>query len=1168
MKKIVALLFILSFQNISFSQDTKLTNTLLWRISGNQLTKPSYLYGTMHLTDKRVFQLGDSVYKALEQTEGFAAELDMNRIGTQMINQFIKEAEEKAAREPIKVKDAVSAEIWNLYKGKLEARFDKKADKITIDDLEDVETKLQTELFKKGDMPTFLDAWLFGLARKQGKWVGGIEEIEDQLEHIALDSDVEEKIQMALFDDKYYRSGLESFIKTYTNQQLDSIDALMYREANGRKDYIMIKRNLKMARRMDSLSSIRSTLFAVGAAHLPGDSGVVALLRSRGFTVTPVISSKKINSDKYVLKTTATQWMPVLITDSSYTVQMPGIADGIKMFESMGMEMKLFFDISFMKMYMTLGIEISEERKKIGADSIFNSLKKQYATNGKVVSEKKIAVNGVIGREYRFTTEDGDIKMQVFLPAMERVILNAVFAFKEKSLAEPETEKFFQSFVYNNNRPQKPVTEKIWSRINFPMQSFSVEIPAKPKETKDVVSEEGKIVYNWQSIDVKDQIFYGMRAALMKEGMYDSGDDTAYFLTIKDNLKSGFENVTIIDSSFYSIENYPAYRVTLNGKSEGDFLETKMISIVRGGLSYYLYSVYQPSEANSNSAKRFFDSFSLLPYNQPPWKMVTSPDKSFTTISPFSLKKVENIEDDIHPNAERFMLYDSLAAVTTYVDKTLLPDWYWYSSDTGFLRRRAELYSAYGDSVADYKFFKKGNLTAAGFTVIKPGEHLVKKVQLVLNGNELFEMYGHFAKQDLAGMFNRPFDEFRILNDKKWGGNGQPKINELSAVLKKADKKKIDEIKLWWDGLEFTAADIPALQNLALTIYPDFDSTYYGNLNSKIFERIEELDSSYTTIDFIKKNYASIQPGDEYIKPLVISYLSNVKTITSFTVLKECLLNYSFAVGKAPYFPHTLYDTLELTATLYPELMQLAGKESMWDLISGTATSLLDDSLLEKSTIRQHGQAFIESAKRVLANDKRDVEDGAYNYSDLIRILGIINTAESNTLLTRFAKFNNREIRFRTLIAMLENNQPADAKTINTLATTDEYRHDLYDQLKRINKLKLFPASYLSQKELGKSKLYNYATDEEAPQFISDAGVRTVLYKGKQQKFYLFKISFSEEEPTFYLGVAGPYAVNVKDVTSTHHVTGVYWDKEFDAKSIDNLLKEYLASLEEYDENE
>src|SRR5215218_4850884 len=50
--------------------------TLLWRISGNGLQKPSYLFGTMHLKDRRLFYFGDSVYNSIETTAGFAMELD------------------------------------------------------------------------------------------------------------------------------------------------------------------------------------------------------------------------------------------------------------------------------------------------------------------------------------------------------------------------------------------------------------------------------------------------------------------------------------------------------------------------------------------------------------------------------------------------------------------------------------------------------------------------------------------------------------------------------------------------------------------------------------------------------------------------------------------------------------------------------------------------------------------------------------------------------------------------------------------------------------------------------------------------------------------------------------------------------------------------------------
>jgi uncharacterized protein YbaP (TraB family) len=63
----------------SVAQETS-SKTLLWRITGNGLQKPSYLYGTMHLKDRRLFFFGDSVYKSMEASEGFAMELDPNEM--------------------------------------------------------------------------------------------------------------------------------------------------------------------------------------------------------------------------------------------------------------------------------------------------------------------------------------------------------------------------------------------------------------------------------------------------------------------------------------------------------------------------------------------------------------------------------------------------------------------------------------------------------------------------------------------------------------------------------------------------------------------------------------------------------------------------------------------------------------------------------------------------------------------------------------------------------------------------------------------------------------------------------------------------------------------------------------------------------------------------------
>lgn len=1168
MKKII-LFFLLLFSCIVYSQTTKLSNTLLWRISGNGLSKPSYLYGTMHLTDKRVFQLGDSLYSGIEHVDGFAGELDMNIAGMQLLNYIIADKEAKAAREAVKVKDAVSPEIWEKYKSQLQEKFYKSPDKITVDDLEGIGSSLETDLFRTGDMPTFLDAYLFGLARKQGKWVGGLEVIEEQLEHINSET-VEHKIQTALFDDKYYRSGVESLIKLYVAQKLDSIDTYMYREENGAKDLIMIKRNLKMVRMMDSLSFVRSTFFAVGAAHLPGDSGVIALLQKKGFTVSPVISSKKISPDKYILKAKEFAWTPVHVKDSIYNIEMPGVSESFGMLESLGLDMKMFFDISFMKVYMTVGIELSESRKKYGADSLYSSMKDRFFATSTNIKEKHISVNGIEGREYTGSTLEGEIKMQVFLPSMEAVVLNGIFSLSKKNMDNEETLRFFQSFSYNGLSKKPVETEKSWSSLSYPSLLFSIDMPSKPKETKDVKSREGVILNSYQSVDVKNQVFYGLTVSSVKEGVYHTNSDTTYFTSIKYGLKSSIDNFKVIDSAYTSFSGFPAYRLMFTGKSGGESIEAKILSVTRGKRNYYLFSVYAPGIENTTAADRFIKSFTLLkPLAE--WKMITSPDSSFVTSSNVAMKKSKPDEDDQHWDAERFVLYDSITASTTIIDRTILPSWLWYSSDTAFLRERAGWYRQYynDDSIAGYTVSTINNRVIADFTVIAPGTRPVKRVKLILNGNELYEIYGHYHPADLKDSYSRVFDQFVVKRNAIAVERSGSNLKTLARVVENGTSDDAKRATWWWNSLPMSADDLPTLQSMILTLYPDFDSVNHNCLNERLIDKVKELDTLHTTIEFLKKSYAAGEIKNEYIKPLVADYLLNVRTTESYLLLKNILNDKSPKTKSSFYSFYLLYDSLKLAATLYPALLKYADDEVMANDVHRLTIDLLDSGLINKKIIVDNGKPIINYAKEKLNNDRESIESTPVRYYDCIRLLGIMNTPESNGLLARFAKFDNRGIRFHTLIAQMANNQPVDSRTLYTLATTDEYRHDLYTELKRIGKQSQFPASFLSQEQMGKSKLYDFASNKPNPPFFMEfVTARVVSFKGKQQKFLLYKVNPADIGDPYYLGVAGPYSLNSKEYVSSHEATGIYRKKEYDAKELDNFLKDYLWSVENKDEEE
>ncbi len=69
--------------------------TLLWRISGNGLSNNSFLFGTIHLQDKRLFYFSDSLYHYLEQADGYALEIDLQEFMDSVIQKVVDQKQEE-----------------------------------------------------------------------------------------------------------------------------------------------------------------------------------------------------------------------------------------------------------------------------------------------------------------------------------------------------------------------------------------------------------------------------------------------------------------------------------------------------------------------------------------------------------------------------------------------------------------------------------------------------------------------------------------------------------------------------------------------------------------------------------------------------------------------------------------------------------------------------------------------------------------------------------------------------------------------------------------------------------------------------------------------------------------------------------------------------------------
>ncbi len=251
MKQFLLLFFVfihlLGFGQLEFDK----SNQLLWEISGENLKKPSYVLGTIHLNSPKLFNFSDSIYYAFCNTSVFSPEVDIH-------------------------------ELYRFYNVQLNAN-------LLVDGNGRIYSKNifldKSNYGTNKGRPQFLDAYFFQVATNSGKPIIPLETIDDQIS----------AYQSIVFSE-YQRSASfseDDLLNVYLTGNLFKLQRLVYQGYMGSNGYeeMIINRNLKMAKTIDSIMRTTSTFVAVGAGHLAGKYGVLNSLRQKGYSIRPIEST-------------------------------------------------------------------------------------------------------------------------------------------------------------------------------------------------------------------------------------------------------------------------------------------------------------------------------------------------------------------------------------------------------------------------------------------------------------------------------------------------------------------------------------------------------------------------------------------------------------------------------------------------------------------------------------------------------------------------------------------------------------------------------------------------------------------------------------------------------------------------------------------------------------
>ncbi len=267
-------------------------NSLLWRVSGNGLQQPSFLYGTMHVSDARVFQFSDSVMPAFERCGLYAMEIDFNDVRPMELLSKMMAGGNKSIRKSLAPEDyRLLDSVFRAGNRGIPLRLFDNMSPVLLEMMMGMQTLGLSDSSIEGNTEA-LDIYFNNLAKKQNKKIVGIETVAEQINALNSLSYQEqlEMLQLSINDLKYGTENNSYLISYYVQQQLDSLLTRSKEQGMPPKFFkaLVTERNKRMADRMEKTMKDQSAFMAVGALHLAGNEGVVALLRKKGFMVEPI----------------------------------------------------------------------------------------------------------------------------------------------------------------------------------------------------------------------------------------------------------------------------------------------------------------------------------------------------------------------------------------------------------------------------------------------------------------------------------------------------------------------------------------------------------------------------------------------------------------------------------------------------------------------------------------------------------------------------------------------------------------------------------------------------------------------------------------------------------------------------------------------------------------
>ena len=266
---------------------------LLWKATKKGY-KPSFIYGTIHLIDKEHYFLPPHTEESISASNAIVYEINMEEM-TDMGSQ-LGMLTKAFMQDGKKLGDLISESDYDLVASHFE---EKGLPMMFLDRIKPmflsvlVGEDMNPAMLQDGDMLSY-EMELEKIASSKGLGSAGLESIDYQLglfDKIPYEDQANMLVESIKSDENDDDGMLDIYMKMYTAQDLKKMHDFTLQEESGMMKYadiLLYDRNANWIPKMMDMMKKEPTFFAVGAGHLGGTKGVLALLKTQGFDVIPV----------------------------------------------------------------------------------------------------------------------------------------------------------------------------------------------------------------------------------------------------------------------------------------------------------------------------------------------------------------------------------------------------------------------------------------------------------------------------------------------------------------------------------------------------------------------------------------------------------------------------------------------------------------------------------------------------------------------------------------------------------------------------------------------------------------------------------------------------------------------------------------------------------------